>query len=303
MRDNFKVIFGVKATLSGNRINLDKNKVLAKFLTKKNEFDSLVKKFNEPIFWLVDDIHSEISKKSGSEKHFDPLVTKAERILSKIEKKLDKKVKQLARVTQIQTGRFEFDMDDSGTMDRINLKAKYNEIQNVIYGKAGASFLEYSIKHSYNALWEFEKHFDSTFGTYARSKDGGKSILRNYRPEGGNMREACANVDKLMKDFAEGDDLVQAGFDFLVINERHFLRTPGKKSIWDVFKIDYYKKKYLYENFNEANKINKLLKKGIFFNPSGYSKKGIARQMIMRSNNLTTRIHLQRFHDTKCRRY
>ncbi len=302
-KDNFKDIFGVKATLSGNKINLDKNKVLSKFLTKKNKFDELVKKFNEPIFWLADDIHSEISKKSGNEKHFDPLVSKAERVLASIEKRLDKKVKQLARVNQIQTGKFEFDMEDSGTMDRINLKAKYNEIQNVIYGKAGASFLEYSIKHSYNALWEFEKHFDATFGTRSREGDMGARVLRNFKPAGKKAREICANIDKMMKDFAEGDDLVQAGFDFLVINERHFLRTPGKKSIWDVFKIDYYKKKYLYTNFNEANKINKLLKKGIFFNPGGYSKKGIARQMIMRSNNLTTRINLQTFHDRSCRRF
>ena len=117
------------------------------------------------------------------------------------------------------------------------------------------------------------------------------------------MRETCANVDKLMKDFSEGDDLVQAGFDFLVINERHFLRTPEKKNIWDTFKIGYYKKKYLYNNFNEAKKINKLLKSGVVFNEKSYSKSGIARQMIRRTLFVPVRVKVQAFHDKNCRRF
>jgi hypothetical protein len=183
-------------------------------------------------------------------------------------------------------------------MDRINLKGKYNEIQNVIFGKAGASFLEHTVKHGYNALSSFKHHYTTTFPGSDLYKP-----QRELSSPGARMRETCANTDKLMKDYTEGDDLVQAGFDFLVINERHFLRTPEKKNIWDTFKIDYYKKKFLYDNFKEAQKINKLLKTGVIFNDKSYSKSGLARQMIKRSKYLPARIRVQKFHDINCRRF
>ncbi len=293
-KENFLKIFGTKSV--GPQIK--KHEVLTKFLTKKEAYNKLISSFSDPIFWLTDDIEREIEKLPGHKQAINPKVRDAEKALGKLEKRLNYKEKQYERVKGIQTGKFEFDMEDSGTMDRINLKGKYNEIQNVIFGKAGASFLEHTVKHSYNALSAFKHHYKTTFPGYDP-----ENAKLNLSVSQTNMRETCANTDKLMKDYTEGDDLVQAGFDFLVINERHFLRTPDKKNIWDTFKIDYYKKKFLYNNFKEAQKINKLLKTGVIFNEKSYSRSGIARQMIKRSKYLPARIQVQKFHDKSCRRF
>ena len=168
-------------------------------------------------------------------------------------------------------------------------KAKYNDIQDVIYGKVCVGFL--GMQNIVMLLNEFETHMNSSFPTI-------KMVMNNLIDA--KNRETCANVVNWWRTFRR--EMI-CHRDFLVINERHFLRTPEKKNIWDTFKIGYYKKKYLYNNFNEAKKINKLLKSGVVFNEKSYSKSGIARQMIRRTLFVPVRVNVQAFHDKNCRRF
>lgn len=297
-KENFKNIFAI--TLEDEQELVNTNDDIGKILGNIRLYEKFLKEYLKPVVNILEDLEIRITKLlKKNNLHED-------KDLEKI-KDLKSRYFTILKVLKSRKYKFEnasdvgapLDPNDPGSLNRVDLKMKADQVESIIYGKDGASFLDFIIKESKKYIRKYKYLF--------KDVEGKLSSVPTDRLE---LRKLCSDTLNLSRIYTGADNLIHTGFDFLAINERQFLQSPVVERR-DRFRVETLFKKRLHKNFILAKEAKKWIKENMnqirydseFEIPKQFGGETFAYSMISRVQLYSSRLKVENFNVKFCQRF
>jgi hypothetical protein len=181
---------------------------LWKTILKKGEYKKFIENFLKPVDWLIAHQLYVVNQGSFARLVKDPRI-KAQIVIFRLKNLYDSYEERKKFVINIKNGTL-FEESAEGTQIKANIILGFNKIENIIYGKIGRGFLDYSTKE----------------GSWAENKF--KKQYKRINVENVRDNSECPNAINSRRNYQLAESLTQVAYDFIATNKDSFFDPKSR---------------------------------------------------------------------------